>query len=55
MQSCISSFKNYFANEATDKMDRFLSSLFASDLCLIYELSLSARVCISDKDRLLMF
>ena len=28
---------------------------FASDLCLIYKLSPSARVCISDTDRLLMF
>jgi hypothetical protein len=28
---------------------------FASDLYLIYKLSLSARVCISDTDRLLMF
>ena len=28
---------------------------FASDLCLIYKLSPSTRVCISDTDRLLMF
>jgi hypothetical protein len=28
---------------------------FASDLYLIYKLSPSARVCISDTDRLLMF
>ena len=34
-----------------DKLDK----TFVSDLCLIYKRSPSARVCISDKDRLLMF
>ena len=34
-----------------DKLDK----TFASDLHLIYKLSPSARVCISDKDGLLMF
>ena len=34
-----------------DKLDK----TFASDLYLIYKRSLSARVCISDKDRLLVF
>ena len=33
----------------------FASFTFASDLYLIYKLSPSARVCISDTDRLLMF
>jgi hypothetical protein len=37
-------------------MGHFLSDkTFASDLYLIYKLSPSARVCISDADRLLMF
>ena len=34
-----------------DKLDK----TFASDLYLIYKCSPSARVCISDKDQLLMF
>ena len=34
-----------------DKLDK----TFASDLYLIYKRSPSARVCISDKDQLLMF
>ena len=34
-----------------DKLDK----TFASDLYLVYRRSPSARVCISDKDRLLMF
>ena len=34
-----------------DKLDK----TFASDLYLIHKLSPSARVCISDKDQLLMF
>ena len=37
--------KSYFKHDKT----------FASDLYLIYKLSPSARVCMSDKDRLLMF
>ena len=35
-----------------DKLDQ---KTFASDLYLIYKHSPSARVCISDKDQLLMF
>ena len=34
-----------------DKLDK----TFASDLYLIYKRSFSARVCVSDKDQLLMF
>jgi hypothetical protein len=50
-----------FIFKITSPMNSYDGSLFkhvktfASDLYMIYKLSPSARVCISDKDRLLMF